>query len=242
MTAILCYVTERNTLPALETDALLGVIRRATAAGVDWIQIREKNLSDRALAALAREAVAAAQGSSTRIVINGRLDVAIAARADGVHLGGDALPVADVASWCAQHVAGYACPGSRAASGDSGAGLPRLRSGQAGQVPAAATGFLIGASCHSLAEAQAAERDGAHYIFFGPVFSTPAKIQYGPPQGISRLEEVCRAVRVPVLAIGGITLDNAQECLRAGAAGIAAIRLFQDASDLPALVSSLRKV
>ncbi|MBI3485067.1 MAG: thiamine phosphate synthase, partial [Acidobacteria bacterium] len=98
-----------------------------------------------------------------------------------------------------------------------------------------------GASCHSLAEAQAAERDGAHYLIFGPVFSTPSKSQFGAPQGIARLEEACRAVRIPVLAIGGITLDNAHECLRAGAAGIAAIRLFQDASDLPALVSSLRK-
>jgi len=210
MALILCYVTDRAAFPPPGTDALLGMIRRAIAAGVDWMQIREKNLSGRALAALAREAVATAQGSSTRIVVNGRLDVAIAARADGVHLGGDALPVAEVASWCAQHSADIASP------------------------------FLLGASCHSLAEAQAAERDGAHHIFFGPVFSTPAKIRYGPPQGISRLEEVCRAVRIPVLAIGGIALDNAQECLRAGAAGIAAIRLFQESTDVGKLVSGLR--
>jgi thiamine-phosphate pyrophosphorylase len=174
---------------------------------VDWIQIREKNLSGRALAALAREAVSAAQGFATRVLINGRLDVAIAAGAGGVHLGGDALPVADVAAWCARH---------------------------------ATPDFLVGASCHSLEESQAAARDGAHYIFFGPVFSTPAKIQSGPPQGAARLEEVCRAVRIPVLAIGGITQQNARECLRVGAAGIAAIRLFQESKDLAGAVNELR--
>ena len=210
MAAILCYVTDRAALPAPGTDTLLGVIRRAIAAGVDWIQLREKNLTGRALAALARDAVAAAHGSSTRIVINGRVDVAVAARAGGVHLGGVALPVEEVAIWCAHHLAEIAPP------------------------------FLVGASCHSFAEARAAERDGAHYIFFGPVFSTPAKTQYGPPQGISRLEEVCRAVRIPVLAIGGVTLSNAQECLRAGAAGIAAIRLFQESEDLRKTVAGLR--
>lgn len=210
MAPILCYVTDRAAIPAPETDALLGVIRDAIAAGVDWIQIREKDLSGRALAALARDAVADARGSSTRILINGHLDVAVAARAGGVHLGGDALPIADVVSWCAQHVTEFASP------------------------------FLLGGSCHSLAEAQAAERDGAHYVFFGPVFSTPSKLKYGPPQGLERLAEVCRAVRIPVLAIGGVTLDNAHECLRAGVAGIAAIRLFQDCEDCAGLVRKLR--
>ena len=236
MAPILCYVTDRTALAAPETDALLATIRRCAAAGVDWIQIREKDLSDRALAALAHDAVAAARGSSTRIFINGRLDVALAARAAGVHLGGDALPLASVAAWCARNAA--RCTGQ--SGEEQNAGLPRLRSGQAGQVSAGtAQTFLLGASCHSLAEAQAAERDGAHYIFFGPLFPTPSKLPYGPPQGLARLEEICRAVRIPVLAIGGITPDNAHECLRAGAAGIAAIRLFQESSHLPALIPSL---
>lgn len=222
---ILCYVTDRKALPSPDAVSLLAVIRRAVADGVDWIQLREKDLPGRTLAALARDAVAAARGSSTRILINDRLDVALAARAAGVHLGGESLPVAEVAAWCA------------AQSRDKpDAGLPIA----SGQVPAAATPFLIGASCHSLAEAQAAARDGAHYVLFGPIFETPSKLQYGPPQGLARLEEVCRAVRIPVLAIGGVTLDNAQQCLRAGAPGIAAIRLFQDAPDLTAVVSALR--
>ncbi len=222
MAAILCYVTDRKALASPDAASLLSVVRRAIAAGIHWIQIREKDLPARDLAALAREAVAAARGSATRILINGRLDVAVAAGAGGVHLGGDALPLADVAVWCAKNVSGYVPP------------TPEL-------APLSST-FLLGASCHSLAEAQAAESDGAHYIIFGPVYSTPSKVQFGAPQGLVRLEEVCRGVRIPVLAIGGITLGNAHECLRASAAGIAAIRLFQGAFDLPALVSSLRKV
>jgi thiamine-phosphate pyrophosphorylase len=221
MAAILCYVTDRKALALPDATFLMSVVRRAIAAGVDWIQIREKDLPARALAALAREALAAARGSATRILINGRLDVAVAAHAGGVHLGSDALPLADVAAWCARNVSGNVTP------------TPELA--------LLSSSFLVGASCNSLAEAQAAERDGAHYIIFGPVYSTPSKIQFGAPQGLVRLEEVCRAVHIPVLAIGGITLGNAHECLRAGAAGIAAIRLFQESEDLRKVVSELRR-
>ena len=87
--------------------------------------------------------------------------------------------------------------------------------------------FEVGVSCHSLESARAAEQGGADYIFFGPVFATPSKAAYGAPQGIERLREVCRSVEIPVLAIGGINLENAGACLKAGAAGIAAIRMFQ---------------
>jgi thiamine-phosphate pyrophosphorylase len=65
-------------------------------------------------------------------------------------------------------------------------------------------------------------------------------MKFGAPQGVERLGEVCRGVRIPVLAIGGITLENAAECLRAGAAGIAAIRSFQEAGELSSMVKSLR--
>jgi thiamine-phosphate pyrophosphorylase len=83
---------------------------------------------------------------------------------------------------------------------------------------------------------------GADYLFFGPVFDTPWKAAFGAPQGLERLAEVCRAVSIPVLAIGGITLANASACLAAGASGIAAIRLFQDALDITSLVQSLRQL
>jgi len=90
--------------------------------------------------------------------------------------------------------------------------------------------------------ARTAASGGADYLSFGPVFATPAKEAYGPPQGLERLAEVCRSVPIPVLAIGGITVANASACLAAGASGIAAIRLFQDAPDMLALVQSLRKL
>lgn len=202
---IICYVTDRRALPAGE---LARVIRGAISAGVDWIQIREKGLPARPLLELAREAVAAAQNSATRILVNDRLDVALAAGAGGVHLGGESLPLESVVRW-------------------------RTEGGAPG-------GFRVGVSCHSLGDAHAAERGGADYIFFGPVFATPSKAAYGPPQGLERLAEVCRAVRIPVLAIGGVTTENAHSCLESGAAGIAAIRLFQDSADLAAVVARLR--
>ncbi len=202
---LICYVTDRRALGAVE---LLGVVRRSAAAGVDWIQLREKDLPARELVELACGAVAGTRGSATRILVNDRLDVALAAGAAGVHLGEQSLPVAAVAGW--RH----------------GADAP--------------AGFLVGASCHSLDAALAAERDGADYVAFGPVFATPSKAAYGPPQGLDRLAEVCRSVRIPVLAIGGVTLENALQCLAAGAAGVAAIRLFQESADLAAVVTQLR--
>jgi thiamine-phosphate pyrophosphorylase len=92
-----------------------------------------------------------------------------------------------------------------------------------------------------LETAKSAERSRAEYLFFGPVFETPSKAAYGPPQGLHRLEEVCRSVSIPVLAIGGITLANCAACFSAGASGIAAIRLFQDSNELSVLVQALRK-
>ncbi len=208
---ILCYVTDRRAItlrePADAGTELLGVIRRAVAAELDWIQIREKDLASRPLLELARAAVAAARNSAARILVNDRLDVALAARAAGVHLGEQSLPVEAVVRWLGGH---------------------------------APAGFLVGASCHSLDAARAAERDGTDYILFGPVFATPSKSAYGPPQDLERLAEVCQRVRIPVLAIGGLTVENAPDCLHAGAAGIAAIRLFQEAADLAAVVTQLR--
>lgn len=90
--------------------------------------------------------------------------------------------------------------------------------------------FLIGVSTHSLGEAQAARAGGADFVVFGPVFETESKRTFGPPQGLAKLREVTRELDdFPVLAIGGITLDNIPECLKAGASGIAGISMFNDA-------------
>jgi thiamine-phosphate pyrophosphorylase len=232
---LLCYVTDRSLIraePAAGRRILLKKIAAAASAGVDWIQIREKDLSGKEASTLAREAVKLARAGNdpsgaepsssvsprgpvcsparpthARILVNDRLDIALAAHAGGVHLGEQSLPPEEalrLLKWLERE------------------------------------DFLIGASCHSAKAAKEAERGGADYLFFGPVFATPSKAAYGAPQGLDRLGEVCRAVTLPVLAIGGITPENAAACLSAGASGIAAIRLFQHAPELAALVKALK--
>jgi thiamine-phosphate pyrophosphorylase len=209
MTPLLCTVTDRHSLA--EPFLLAEYVARAVDAGIDWIQIREKDFSARELLAVAgggvKVAAASRRANATRIIVNDRLDVAMAAGAGGVHLGESSLPVAAVNAW---------------------RGKRNLRE------------FLIGASCHSAEAVRAAERDGADYVIFGPVFSTPSKGKFGAPQGINRLAEASKGVRIPVLAIGGVTPENAGDCIAAGAAGIAAIRMFSGTDDLAALVERLR--
>lgn len=206
----LCYVTDRKALAGTadqQIRLLQGEIERAAGAGVDWIQIRERDLPGRALSGLVREAVRRVPADS-RVLVNDRLDVACTTGAGGVHLGEQSLPVVEVIRFLRAHR------------------LPEK--------------FLVGASVHSLAAALAATKAGADYVIFGPIFATPSKASFGEPQGVERLVEVCKKVAVPVVAIGGITLENAPQCLRAGAAGIAAIRLFQDAQDVRVVVRALR--
>lgn len=206
----LCYVTDRKALPGTaeaQIALLLEKMDKATAAGVDWIQIREKDLDARHLLSLLRK-VGRRLPSRCRIVVNDRLDVALIHGADGVHLGEHSLPV----------------PEAR-----------RLITERAYK-----EGFLVGVSAHSVKAVEQAEAEGADYAIFGPVFVTPSKLQYGTPRGLQELAAACRAVSIPVLAIGGITQQNARECLKAGAAGVAAIRLFQDVVDLKEIVQKLR--
>lgn len=217
---VLCYVTDRRLLSEIDAEhireALLRKIEAAASGGVDWIQIREKDLSGRDCAQLVGKALRRVRKSSAgnavpaRLLVNDRLDIALSERAGGVHLGEQGLPVAE-----AKRLVGSCADGKD---------------------------FLIGVSCHSLEAARSAERDGADYLFFGPVFATPSKAAYGAPQGLGCLAEVCAAVSIPVLAIGGITMKNAGGCLRAGAAGLAAIRLFQQSEDPASLVLALREL
>ena len=190
-------------------NLLLQKIEQAAKAGVDWIQIREKDLSGRELAKLAGQAILGA-GSGSSVLLNDRVDIACAAGATGVHLGENSLPVSEARKLV-----------------DKGG---------------ARANFLVGVSIHSFEAAMQAEQAGADYVIFGPVYTTPSKASFGEPQGVQRLKEICNRLTIPVLAIGGITLENAGECVVAGAAGIAAIRLFQDAEDLYGVVRDLRKV
>ena len=103
--------------------------------------------------------------------------------------------------------------------------------------------FLIGVSTHSLAEAQAACADGADFVVFGPVFETESKRAYGAPQGLDKLGEVTHELAAfPVVAIGGVTLENVAECFDAGARGVAAIGMFNDAENLSSIVNRIYKI
>ena len=103
--------------------------------------------------------------------------------------------------------------------------------------------FLIGVSTHSLDEARAARAGGADFVVFGPVFETASKRVYGEPQGVDRLAAVAQELgEFPVLAIGGVTLENVGECFDAGASGVAAISMLNDAENLQSIVDRIHKI
>ena len=212
---LFCYITDRSAFPGDESSRrrrLLEKIREAAHAGVDYIQLREKDLSTRELESLAREAVRVVRETSqskTALLINSRTDVALDVEADGVHLRSDDINPQEVrAVW------------------KGGAGAPARELSPRHPV--------IGVSCHSSAEVAKAAVNGATFAVFAPVFEK----KDASPTGLNLLKEACKA-KIPVLALGGITLANAHSCLAAGAAGIAAIRLFQE-SDIAMVVKELR--
>lgn len=198
----------------LPTFSLLAISDRTSPGLEDWlralagsglgglaaVQLREKDLDDRALLELARDARAALP-PTIPLLVNGRMDVALAAGAEGVHLPADGVPLAPL----------------------------RARFGSA---------FLIGRSTHSVAEVERARDEGADYVTFGPVWETPGK---GKPVGTGELARAV-AAGVPVYALGGVTLERFGELAAAGAAGVAAIRLFQRTPDLPEVTRMAREL
>lgn len=171
------YVTDRRQGDVLASAE--GAVRR----GVDMIQVREKDLAARELLNLVLRVRDIAAGTKTRVLVNDRLDIALAANIDGLHLPANGLPAARV--------------------------RPFVKA--------------LGVSTHSLDEALAAEKAGADFIVFGPIFNSPGK----RPFGLEPLRAVAAAIRIPVLAIGGVNAGNIQQVMDAGAAGVAGIRLFQ---------------
>ena len=190
---IVCLVTDRRRLcEGCDEDAaercLIAQFTEAVAAGVDLLQIRERDLEARRLLAIVVQAVALTRGTPTRVVVNDRVDVALAAGADGVHLRSDSLAAEAV---------------SRIAPPD----------------------FLVGRSVHSADEAaRAADVD---YLIAGTVFASASKTgEAVEPLGESGLAAIVAAAHVPVIAIGGMTLESVPGVAATGAAGFAAIGAF----------------
>jgi thiamine-phosphate pyrophosphorylase len=218
---LLYYITDRKQFRGNETDwetAVLAKIAEAARCGVDYIQLREKDLPVRRLEALARAAVKAVGEncstgggkSATRILINCRTDVAMACAADGVHLTSADVDPADVRSVWQR--------GVDARTRDN-------------------AGPIVAQSCHSEQEVMRTASAGADFAVFAPVFEKRDS-PHVRPAGLEVLREVCRQ-KIPVLALGGVTLENARQCADAGAAGVAGIRLFQE-NDIASLVRRLR--
>jgi len=217
------YITDREAFAGDEAERrsrLLQKIAEAARCGVDYIQLREKDLTARELESLAREAVSTVREARrprtenrelrTRLLINSRTDVALAAGADGVHLRSDDVSPSDVRE-------AWKC------------GAPARET--ASQHP------IIGVSCHSASEVIQAAKNQADFAVFAPVFEKK-KSGTSTPAGLPALPAACR-VGIPVLALGGVTLANAQSCIDAGAAGIAGIRLFQE-NDIAEVVRTIR--
>lgn len=203
---VICLVTDRRRLQHPQDDSLVTLVATASEAGVTLVQVREPDLNDRQLLALAARIVEAAHPRAL-VVINERTDVALAAGADGVHLRGESV-AAD-----------------------------RVRQ----VVP---PGFLIGRSVHGGAEARTAAATGVDYLVMGTVYPTRSKPEVAELAGLSGLEETCRAVSVPVLAIGGITVETVDDVAAAGAVGVAAIGLFSggSADGTPPSAQAMRRI
>jgi thiamine-phosphate pyrophosphorylase len=221
---LLYYITDRSQFPGDDTArrrAMLENIAQAVRSGVDFIQLREKDLFPRELEILAREAVAIVhqprtghqlrtgnQKLKTGVLINSRTDIAVACAADGVHLRSHDMSAAEVRKiWSL-----------------SGAGaLARV---------------TVGVSCHTPTDVAKAAEQGADFAVFGPIFEKKS-VPDTHPAGLEALRQACRE-KIPVLALGGVTSQNAEACIQAGAAGIAGIRLFQE-GEISTVVRQLRE-
>ena len=189
----LTLVTDRTQTRGRE---LVTVVGECLAAGLPAVQVREKDLGAADLALLCRRLRGLTLDTQALLIVNDRVDVALAVGADAVQRASPSLPVKDVR------------------------GLVGGR-------------LKIGASVHSLPEAIEAEINSADWVVFGPVYETPSKRGFGPPQGLDKLSRVATAVKIPVIAIGGITPERVGEVRRAGAQGVAVISAILTA-DSPA--------
>ena len=220
---LLYYITDRTQLGDSEPSRrqrLLEKIGEAAEAGVDYVQLRERDLTVHELERLAAAAVEIVRRSQTKtkLLINSRIDVALAVGADGVHLRSNDIAASEARS------------------------LWTKSSGR--------TDCVIAVSCHSLADVLNAEAHGADFVVFGPVFGKQGSA--AAPTGVEAITRIVnrggpadhkveagQSLRMPVIALGGMTAENIAAGVNAGAAGVAAIRMFQQ-DDIGDLVRRLR--
>jgi thiamine-phosphate pyrophosphorylase len=183
-----CYITDRAGLRA--GQSLLGAIARNLESGPHWIQIRDKNSTARELYELVRLALQLPNPRGVKFLVNGSVDVALAAGAAGAHLPANSPPPRFWREMCPPD-------------------------------------FLFGVSCHAIEEVRQAEQEGASYALFGPVFAPLSKSSDLIPRGLAELGRAAARVKMPVLALGGVTRENMPACISAGAAGVAGISLYQ---------------
>ncbi len=224
--AALCYITDRSQFAGDESarrHRLLDKVAEAALCGVDYIQLREKDLLARDLESLAREAMKIVHDtrretpkSQTRLLINSRTDVALSAGADGVHLPCEDIGVEQVRSiWKKARLCG------------------------AGALTHEVFTPVISVACHSLQDVAHAASSGADFALLAPIFekkNTPDV----EPAGLAALRQACR-LDIPVFALGGVSLASARSCVEAGASGIAGIRLFQENS-ITDVVNTMRSL
>ena len=180
------------------------IVRAAVAGGVTCVQLREKTCGTREFVAEARALRAVLRGTGVPLIVNDRVDVALAAGADGVHLGQRDMSVADA-----------------------------RRLG-----PSA---WIIGVSAESRDDAIRAEKEGADYVGVSPVFATATKADHAPPLGLEGLRAIRAAVGIPLVAIGGIHVENARAVIRAGANGLAVVSAIVSAESPRAAAAALRR-
>jgi thiamine-phosphate pyrophosphorylase len=184
--------------------SVVDVVRAAIRGGATVVQLRDKRSSTRHLIEFGRALLAVTRPAGVPLIVNDRLDVALAIEAEGLHVGMDDMPVA-----LARRLVG-----------------PRL---------------LLGYSPDSVATALQGEREGADYLGIGDVYGTGSKPDAGEPVGLEGLAAAARAVSIPVVAIGGVTVDNTPAAIQAGAAGVAVISAVMGAKDPEAAARRLRQ-
>lgn len=185
-----------------QDTASLEVVLNACKHDLPALQLREKTMEAKDLLSLATLLRKATTDNGVFFTINGRLDVALAVKADGIHLSESGLSPSTVKKM--------------------------------------APDIVVGVSTHSIDAALRAEQEGADYVLFGPVFYTPSKAQFGTPQGLEQLSVVTSRLKIPVIAVGGISPLEAKKCFKAGAHGIACINALMHSKDIKGTIQSFK--